>query len=89
MKYIVAWCPYCDQGWVSIVKQRANSVLYLCCEECYTLWSEPTNVSNQSGIGISPKSAIEDYESPTEEDIHKMNWESFIIETQIWKIKNI
>jgi len=46
MKYEfkVAWCPYCDQGWVEIVKSVISGKLCLVCSECDTVWSKPEDV---------------------------------------------
>ncbi|GGB27778.1 MULTISPECIES: hypothetical protein [Mucilaginibacter] len=42
--YHVAWCPFCNQGWVDIIKDSLTSKLFLLCAECDTLWDDPIDV---------------------------------------------
>ncbi|WDU78851.1 hypothetical protein [Lysinibacillus sp. G01H] len=38
-EFKVGWCPFCDQGWVEIVKNQMTEELLLCCNECDTNWN--------------------------------------------------
>ena len=40
----IAWCPFCDQGWVKIVKDPSNDKLMLLCQECETTWEKPEDI---------------------------------------------
>ncbi|WP_409368471.1 hypothetical protein [Lysinibacillus sp. 38-6] len=37
-EFKVGWCPFCDQGWVEIVKNQMTEELLLYCNECNTNW---------------------------------------------------
>jgi hypothetical protein len=76
MKNIVKWCPLCDQGWVCIVKDKKTHQLFLCCDECETVWENPVDISEESCMSFN---SHEQYEYPTDEDIEKEEWNNFII----------
>jgi hypothetical protein len=78
MKYEfkVAWCPFCDQGWVEIVKNTLNGELILMCAECYTIWKNPEDIPlNKPAIGQE----IGRVEVPTMEGIRAAGWDKSII----------
>ena len=73
----VKWCPVCNQGWIEIVKDKKSGELFLCCSECETEWSDPSNMT--SSTGTHDKFGI--IESPTLEEIQTKGWEKFIIKS--------
>lgn len=40
----VGWCPFCNQGWIDIVKEADSNKLFLLCMECDTLWEKPEDI---------------------------------------------
>jgi hypothetical protein len=75
-EFKVAWCPYCDQGWVEIVKNTLSGDLLILCAECDTIWRNPEDIPLD-------KPAI-DYlvgrvEAPSFEAIKAIGWDKNII----------
>ena len=75
-KYKVKWCPVCNQGWVEIFKNNETGEPLLCCNECYTLWNNPTQIerNNASGLVLDILTV-----EPTDMDIEKWGWEKYIL----------
>jgi len=72
----VAWYPFCDQGWVNMVKEISSNKLYLCCAECETQWIKPSkNLENE----CLPFDTFGKYTNSTIEEIKENNWEKFIL----------
>ncbi len=76
-KYKISWCPTCNQGWVTIVKEIETQKLFLYCWECETEWNKPQDVKD---INIGTHDQYGRIEEPSYEDIQKKNWEGFIIQ---------
>jgi len=72
----VAWCPFCNQGWVEIVKDSGNDDLVLICAECYTTWKEPGNITLDNSIRYEFLGMAE---TPSLNEIKKIGWENFLL----------
>ena len=75
--YTVAWCPYCDQGNIVILKDSSNGELFLFCEECETEWDDPWAIELGLPIHLEPngKALI-----PSMEEMKKKDWAKWITE---------
>lgn len=71
----VKWCPFCDQGWVCIEKQKGSSILILVCHECCAEWKDPTNVT----IDSCAETQTLLMEHPTADEIKQYDWEQYIL----------
>lgn len=78
-KYIVSWCPVCDQGWVEIVKEIESGDLFCCCDECMCEWNHPTHITTQAAVACAVRSAWGVGCDATDEDIAANGWQKFII----------
>ncbi|MBB6401909.1 hypothetical protein HNP92_001214 [Methanococcus maripaludis] len=74
-QYKVAWCPFCDQGWVVIAKELNTGELYLFCEECELEWDDPKNITKNNGT----RDKYGRITLPSIEDIREKGWEDYII----------
>lgn len=75
-KYKVTVCPFCNQGWVEIVKEIDTGVLYLCCNECEIEWDSPNDVlSKIKGARFRYGKVTE----PTFKDICNKGWQDYIL----------
>ena len=75
--YVVAWCPFCDQGWVVIAKDKNTKELFLFCIECELEWDNPEDIKRED-CGTSDKYGQVEY--PTFEEIFSKSWDKFILE---------
>lgn len=73
----IKWCPFCDQGWVIIVREISTQKLYCCCDECETEWNNPQNCLENIHYSVNQFGR---YEKPTYEEISKLKWDKFILE---------
>ena len=72
----IAWCPFCNQGWVQIVKDSSNGHLALLCQECDTVWANPQDLQlNEPFRYLFQGMAIK----PSLDEIHKVEWDRYII----------
>jgi hypothetical protein len=72
----VAWCPFCNQGWVQIVKDSSNGKLALLCQECDTVWANPEDLQlNEPFRYLFQGMAIK----PSFDEILNVEWDRYII----------
>ena len=71
----VAWCPFCNQGFVNIVKNSNTDELILECDECYSYWLRPDNIQTDNSVPYHKEDKIID---PSLEDIRQNDWEKYI-----------
>ena len=75
-EYKVAWCPFCEQGWVEIVKNTADEHLWLCCAECFTFWEKPEDIAAEKpALNISLELVV----PPTRQEVEHAGWDGHII----------
>ena len=76
-QYVVAWCPFCDQGWVVIAKEKNSKELFVYCLECLLEWKNPVDIK----IGDTQSILFYgDREPPKYEEIVAKGWDKFILE---------
>lgn len=80
-------CPFCEQGARRFYKCSDNKTLVLLCDECDSIWLDPTKTDEQEAIFASAP----DYKIPglqcalfgeaadwaTESEIHAYGWGGF------------
>lgn len=72
----VAWCPYCNQGWVDIEKDSGNGTLLLVCEECDTTWEKPTDIELDNPIHYEFTGNLK---TPSINEIKEIGWDKLLI----------
>jgi len=72
----IGWCPFCNQGWVDIVKDSVNNELFLLCNECDTTWSSPIDVKLDKPANIEPINKIE---IPSLTEIQEIGWDKCLV----------
>lgn len=76
-EYKVAWCPYCDQGWVEIVQDSITEKLLLLCSECDTVWEKPEDIAlDKPSTGHLVINLVK---KPVLADIQAIGWDQNII----------
>jgi len=73
--YKVGWCPFCEQGWIIIVKDINTSELNLCCTECETHWENPYELYEEHCLKTNKYGK---YEIPAEDEIINSGWSEFL-----------
>lgn len=71
----VAWCPFCNQGWVEVVKDSGNERLVLICAECYTMWNAPRSIQLDNSIQYE---FVGKAEVPSLNEIKGIGWKKFL-----------
>jgi hypothetical protein len=74
-EYKIKWCPVCDQGWITIVKEKGSENLFLCCDECETEWTNPLDIDVSNGTN----DFFGSIEKPSIEDVQKIGWDKYIL----------
>lgn len=74
--YHVAWCPFCNQGWVDIIKDSLTNKLFLLCQECDSLWGSPVDVKFDRPVVGRVEIKINE---PLPEEIKAIGWNNFLI----------
>lgn len=74
-EFKIGWCKICNQGWLEIVKDKADQKLFICCSECESEWDSPektndTKLSTQNKYGM--------VETPTINEIEAYGWMKYI-----------
>ena len=77
----IGWCPFCNQGWVNIVKDTSSNNLILLCDECDTIWNSPDDFKLNNPITREFEVKLE---VPSISEIQKVGWDKLII-----SLKNI
>lgn len=72
----IAWCPFCNQGWVDIIKDSLTNKLFLLCNECDTLWADPIDLKSDNPLVSKIEIKIEE---PSLEEIKESGWNKFLI----------
>lgn len=70
-EFKVAWCKVCDQGWVTIVKDKGKNQFYVQCSECYSEWDHPLHAQ----LNINLKETVDS----SFEEIQEIGWDEYII----------
>lgn len=73
----IRWCPFCNQGWVLLVKEISSQTLYCCCDECETEWSSPQDSIENIHYSVG---RYGQYEMPTGEEIAQLKWDTYVLE---------
>ncbi|RAS85724.1 hypothetical protein [Priestia endophytica] len=78
----VAWCSFCDQGWVEICKDKKTKELFVACDECGSRWEHPvdTNKSSIATTIFDEDTEVEILE-PTEKEIALNDWKQYILDS--------
>lgn len=71
---IVKWCPYCDQGWILIVKGMKDKHLYCRCNETFLLWKSPEDIELGNFV-VSEEITHQNFECASKEEIIMMGWD--------------
>ena len=71
----VAWCPFCSQGWVEIIKDSGNNKLLLICAECYTTWDKPIDIELNKSISYEFVGKVE---IPALNEIQEIEWDKLL-----------
>ena len=77
LKFHIGWCPFCNQGWISIARYSVSNRLLLLCEECDTIWENPDDIKNDKPL-IS-NSFLGQVQEPEFNEIQKAGWDKFLI----------
>lgn len=72
----VAWCPFCNQGWVEIVKDSSNNKLLLLCGECDTTWENITDIKSGSPMNYRFTGNLQ---IPSINEIKQIGWDKLLI----------
>jgi hypothetical protein len=72
----IGWCPFCNQGWVNVVKNSALDKLFLLCEECDTIWDNPDDLKLDNPITREFEDKLE---LPSTIEVQKIGWDKLII----------
>ena len=73
--YHIAWCPFCNQGWVNVIKDLGNKKLLLLCYECDTTWADPNDIALNKPINYEMVGKIE---VPLLGEIQEAGWDKFL-----------
>ncbi len=73
----VAWCPFCNQGWVEIVKDAGNGKMLLLCAECDTTWDNPNDLKFDKPI--EDYKLIGNLEIPSINEVQEIGWDKRLI----------
>lgn len=76
-EFIVGWCPICNQGWQVIIRDTITGKLFVLCEECLSLWINPTDAKTHQKALVGKNDLIE--EIPSHEDIEKAGWSRYLM----------
>lgn len=72
---IAKWCPYCDQGWILIVKGMTDGLLYCRCNETFLLWKSPQDLEAENFVS-SEEITDQDFECASREEITAIGWDA-------------
>lgn len=74
--FVVAWCPYCNQGYAQIRKDTINGQLLVLCTECDTVWLNPADIEIDNPVkdhlfeGLALR--------PSEYEVDAIGWTKFL-----------
>ena len=74
--FYIAWCPFCNQGWIEIVKDPGNGKLLLLCTECDTTWDKPGDIESDNPMDYG---FIGTSEIPSINEVQEMDWYKLLI----------
>jgi hypothetical protein len=72
----IGWCPFCNQGWVDVVKDPLHNRLFLFCNECETTWDNPVDFKLDKPINIEHLTKIID---PSFSEVQQLGWDKWLI----------
>ena len=72
----IAWCPFCNQGWVDIVKDPPNDELFLLCNECDTIWDKPIDIKL---CNPNLDKSVNKAETPSTTEVKEVGWDKWLI----------
>jgi hypothetical protein len=75
-KFHIGWCPFCNQGWIDIVKDSSQNRMLLLCDECFTTWDNPTDIQLNNPMKYE---LLNKLETPSLNEIQEMGWDKLII----------
>ncbi len=47
-------CPVCDAGLIGFVVADDGCTLYLWCDECFSVWTNPEEIRGELAVGLEP-----------------------------------
>ena len=72
----IAWCKFCDQGWLEIIKEIATGEFSIVCSECDTQYVSPEDaIHSRNGDLYKGGRAI----APDIEEITAIGWDKYMI----------
>src|SRR5215469_18087856 len=87
-------CPFDDQGVLGIRRCADGETLVVMCDECYSVWRSPENVSRSDSVFCADRdnmlsdSNIQVFggksDWATREEIKRAGWAQFIKEVKPW-----
>ena len=72
----VAWCKYCNQGWLEILKEIATERFSIVCSECDTEYDTPEDMIYDRNPHLYGGGHCVD---PDIEEIIAIGWDSYLI----------
>jgi predicted AAA+ superfamily ATPase len=72
----IAWCPFCNQGWVDIVQDAISNELFVLCDECDTKWNNPIDVQQNKPVLYDAEDKVK---IPVLDEIQKSGWDKWLI----------
>lgn len=75
----IAWCPFCNQGWVNVIKDSGNKKLLLLCYECDTTWDNPIDAGLNEPMNYN---LVGKLELPSIKEIQEIGWDKLLISPQ-------
>jgi hypothetical protein len=73
--YHVGWCPFCNQGWQVVERDRNTRRLFVHCQECLLDWDSPGTAKDPS-LGVFQKHDSDGY--ATREDLLTHSWVQYV-----------
>jgi hypothetical protein len=73
--YHVGWCPFCNQGWQVVVRDRNTHGLFIRCQECLSEWDSPEAAKGRK-LAVFQKHESEGY--ATREDLLAHSWDQYV-----------
>lgn len=72
----IAWCPFCNQGWVNVVKDSGNNKILLSCDECDTTWLAPSDIALDNPTNYN---FVGKLEMPSLEEVQQIGWDKLLV----------
>jgi hypothetical protein len=72
----ISWCPFCNHGWVDIIKDSGNDKMFLLCYECDTTWNSPEDIIEDNPVEYN---LVGNLKIPSLKEIQEIGWDKFLI----------